>query len=91
MIALLARKGTKYACNLDSESDHIGLQTFSKRTKYDCNLENLSLDYNFWTNLAKYNFDDCIHIWSFLKGIAIIYGPFQNCNHIWSVSELQSY
>ena len=101
IISMFARKGTKYECNLHSESNHIWLQSFSKRTKYDYNVEIRPWDT--WLIVTsgqipwKQNFDDCNHIWFFLKGIAIIYGrsrteiafilsPFcdQDCNHIWS-------
>ena len=78
------------------------------RTIYDCNLDQLgpnmiamstivleSPDYDFGWITWEQIFDHCNHIWSFLKKIAIIYGPLSisDCNHIESLlwPRLQSY
>ena len=40
MVEISVSKGTQYACNLKSKTDHLWLQSLSKRTKYACNVEN---------------------------------------------------
>ena len=65
MDAILVSKGTKYACNLKSESDYICLQFLSIGTKYACNVRAIvqeSRNYDFWTSLAQTLLGDCKHI-----------------------------
>ena len=40
MLAILVTKGTKYACNIKSKTDHLCLQSLSIGTTYACNVEN---------------------------------------------------
>ena len=89
MIVMLVRKRTKYDFNLNSESDRIWLQSFSKRFKYDCNVEIRPRFTRPWfldeSRENKFSIIAIINfIWSFSKKIAITYGPIGNwhCNHI---------
>ena len=51
MNTILIKKGNKYDCNDNSESDHIGLQSLSKGQNMMA-MSKIILDYDFWTNLA---------------------------------------
>ena len=102
MIATLVRKGTKYDCNLNSESDHIWLESLLIRTKYDCNVENCPRVTLLWfLNESRENKFSIIaiifgpfskrlqsYMVRFELVITNIFGPFcgQGCNHIWSKS-----
>ena len=90
MIAIMIKMRTLYDCNLNSESDHIWLQSLpGKVYQLGPNMNAMSKivlgsrDYDFWTNLVKINF-------RLLQSYLVF---FEDCNHIWSDSELtlQSY
>ena len=96
MIAIIFMMESKYDCNLNSQSDNIGLQFF-KRTKYDCNHRKYGFARFVRKSLSRDSrmiFDIAIvfsPFWKRLQSfmvvlgaeIAIIFGPDDrnHCNH----------
>ena len=90
MGAILIKKGTKYHCNINSESDHIWLQSFSEGAKYDCNNRTfvvceilpkiIAIIFGpYWNGLQSYMAHSgsiiAIIFSPFLTKLAIIFGP----------------
>ena len=103
MIAIIFVTGTKYACNKRHDLDQICLQSWLKRgpslqilaisfSRDQICLQCLKSSQSHVTMISgrisrKQHFDDCKHIWSQMKEIASIYGPFRiwDCKHIKSL------
>ena len=85
MLANSIIAGTKYLCNVESNTDHLCLQFPSTGTKYACNNGNRPRRTWLWF-LDESILNVCNHIWSLLEKIASIYGSFWNwyCRDIWS-------
>ena len=82
MYAIWVSKGTKYACNLKSKTDHICLQFLSTGTKYVCKHWNL-----FSCDLSRNHSRLALGQFSLLQ--AYLVPVERNCKHIWSVLDLR--
>ena len=96
MDAISVSNGTKYACNLKSETDHLYLQYLSIGTIYACNHRKCHshVIQGRFSTLQAYmilNERDCVsdlrlqtYLAPFETDIASILGPlcYQHCNHI---------
>ena len=99
MIAILIKKGIKYDCNANSESDRIWLQSLSKLTKYDCYVvSHCRVTWLRFLNESRENKFSIITVifgpfWKRLQSymvrfkidFAIIFGPRRkyDCNHLY--------